>query len=97
MRASEVLKTASALVSGDREKTHGPKLQNHMNIAGLWTPFLRDKLKDGAELTPLDVALMLALLKIARTKAGSHNVDDYVDLAGYAGVAGEIASNGAGR
>ena len=31
------------------------------------------------------------LLKIARTQAGSHNIDDYVDACGYAAIAGEIA------
>ena len=38
-----------------------------------------------------DVATMMVLLKIARTQAGSHNVDDYVDACGYAAIAGEIA------
>lgn len=91
MKAADVLKTASALVSGDREKTHGPKLQNHMNIAALWSAYL------GREVTPHDVAMLMILLKVARTKAGSFNEDDYIDIAGYAGVAGEIASNGTGR
>ena len=34
---------------------------------------------------------MLETFKIARRYSGSHNVDDYVDGAGYAGCAGEIA------
>jgi hypothetical protein len=33
----------------------------------------------------------LALLKIVRTRNGMLNVDTFVDLAGYAGVAGEVA------
>ena len=43
------------------------------------------------ELSLKDVALMMALLKIARTKLGEHNKDDYVDLVGYGAIAGEIA------
>ena len=35
----------------------------------------------------------MVLLKIARTQAGSHNIDDYVDACGYAAIAGEIAEN----
>ena len=31
------------------------------------------------------------LLKIARTQAGKFNLDDYIDAAGYAAIAGEIA------
>lgn len=39
-----------------------------------------------------DVALMQELVKIARTKTGRHNLDDYIDQAGYAGVAAECAA-----
>ena len=35
---------------------------------------------------------MMALLKVARTKLGNLNKDDYVDGAGYLAIAGEIAS-----
>ena len=42
-------------------------------------------------LLPEDVANMMALLKIARTQAGQHNPDDYVDACGYSAIAGEIA------
>ena len=38
-----------------------------------------------------DVAMMLALLKVARIKTGVKG-DSYVDLAGYAACAGEIAT-----
>lgn len=79
------MKTAGALVAGEREQTHGPKLENHQNIASLWSAYL------GKEVSPLDVALMMALLKIGRTKAGSHNPDDYIDLIGYGCVAAELA------
>jgi hypothetical protein len=34
---------------------------------------------------------MLEALKIARRYSGAHNIDDYIDGAGYAGCAGEIA------
>jgi hypothetical protein len=36
---------------------------------------------------------MMTLLKVARTKIGSHNPDDYVDGAGYMAIAGEIADD----
>ena len=37
---------------------------------------------------------MMVELKIARTKTGATNADDYIDAAGYIGIAGEIALNG---
>jgi Domain of unknown function (DUF6378) len=89
--AGSICARAAELVSGARAASHGDKLENHANIAALWNAFLGDRLPAGRKLTALDAALMMALLKIARTKAGAHNQDDYVDLAGYAGVAGEIA------
>lgn len=88
---NEVCAKAANLVGGDRQKTHGDKVENHQNIASLWNAFLGYRILENNHLTPRDVALMMALLKIARTKSGSHNLDDYVDLAGYAGVAAEIA------
>ena len=39
---------------------------------------------------PKDVAVMMALLKIARTQAGEDNDDNYIDGCGYIGIAGEL-------
>lgn len=88
MNASDVCTKAADLVGGDRAATHGDKVQNHDNIAALWNAYLQGHLV--VALTAHDVALMMALLKIARTKTGRFNPDDYVDLAGYAGCAAEI-------
>ena len=37
-----------------------------------------------------DVAIMMSLLKIARTKLGAVSKDTYVDMAAYGAIAGEI-------
>lgn len=87
MKAPEFLNTASILVSEDREMTHGHKIQNHVNIANLWSAF------KNIEFTAHDVAVMMALLKIARTKTGKVNRDDYVDACGYMSIAGEIVDD----
>lgn len=92
MKASDICAKAGSLVSGDREASHGPKLKNHENIAALWNAYLAIRRDPVAPLSALDAAQMMALLKIARTQLGATNPDDYVDLAGYAGVAGEIAT-----
>lgn len=94
-RAAELLTSAAALVGGDRERTHGSKLQNHAAIADVWNGILKARARWRPAEDPLDahdVALMMAGLKIARTYGGQLNPDDYVDLAGYAGCAGEIAA-----
>lgn len=93
--AHELLADAAAIVEGDRAAQHGPKERNHQNIADHWNAYLGTRLGPAQEITALDVALMMVLLKVARTKAGDgrDNRDNYVDMAGYAGVAGEIARN----
>lgn len=86
MKAPDTLQTALDLVTGDRNRQNGEALRNHENIALLWTAYKRE------QFTPQDVAMMMALVKIARTQLGEHNPDDYIDGAGYLAIAGEIAS-----
>lgn len=93
MRSVDILKRASELVGGDRQKTHGDKLQNHQNIARLWSAYLANRINPAAEISALDVALMMALLKISRTQLGDQNQDDYIDGSGYMAIAGEISSH----
>ena len=85
MNAHDICLTAAKLVNGERSKQHGEALENHRNIAELWTAYR------GITFSPHDVAVMMALLKIARTKTGTHNPDDYVDGAAYLGLAGQFA------
>lgn len=89
-KAAEFLQHAASLVGADRETSHGPKKRNHDNIAALWQAYLDIRFDRDAPLSAVDVAHMMALLKVARTQLGNFNPDDYVDMAGYAGVAAEI-------
>lgn len=82
----EILKEAEKLISNDREKSYGNKLANHTNIAKLWSAYL------DIGISPKEVAVMMCLLKIARTKLGKHHPDNYVDLVGYGAIAGSIAN-----
>lgn len=91
--AAEIASKAHQLVGGDRAKSHGDKWLNHQNIAHVWNGILRaaGKLPD-VPLDAHDVANLMEGLKIARRYAGAFNLDDYVDGAGYAAVAGEVKS-----
>ena len=40
--------------------------------------------------TAHDVAIMMALLKVARTKLGAVSKDTYIDMSAYSAIAGEI-------
>ena len=95
MLAADALSRALNLVDGERARTHGDKYINHSKIAALWNAYLVNagKLRDDAALDATDVALLMLLLKIARTQSGgAHNDDNFVDMAGYAGVAAETAA-----
>ena len=85
MKAAETLKTALELITGNRAKQNGAMKENHRNIARLWGGYLDHPVSEK------DVACMMVLLKVARTKQGTNNPDDYIDMAGYAGIAGELA------
>ncbi len=88
---------AARLVGGDRATTHGDKSLNFRNIAELWNGYWRLKCHQSGErlstpFTAWDVGNMMELMKVARRFSGSFNADDYIDAAGYAGCAGEIAA-----
>jgi hypothetical protein len=91
-KASDFLRLAAQLVSGDREKTHGKKITNFGAIADMWNGYLAARKKWGKadDLDAHDVAMMMAAMKMARTLGGSFNADDFVDGAGYFGCGGEI-------
>ena len=92
MNTTEILQKTEKLVNGDRDKTHGNKIINHENIARLWSSYLQNKTQLNIVLSPEDVAQLMTLLKIARSQAGEHNIDDYIDGCGYQAIAGHIAS-----
>jgi len=84
MKSNQILNRASVLVQGQREKDYGDKKENHNNIAKLWSAYL------GISVTAHDVALMMVLLKMARTKLGQVSRDTYIDMSAYSAIAGEI-------
>jgi hypothetical protein len=87
MQAQDVYQRAADLVGGDRARRHGGVLPVHTRTAEFWSAYLNHPI------AAHDVALMMLLLKVARTSGGTFNPDDYIDAAGYAGIAAELASN----
>ena len=81
----ECLKKAMEIVCTDRESQYGAPEDNFAKIADLWGAYLR------YPVTAEDVAMMMALLKIARASTGKYKADNYIDLAGYAACGMEIA------
>ena len=86
MKRKEILDRALACVCGDREQDYGSPENNFRTIADMWSAFM------GIEITPTEVAAMMALLKIARVASGHSKADNWIDLAGYAACGGELES-----
>lgn len=92
MKAKDVCQKAADLVGGERAEAHGKMWDTHERAAILWNAYLKVR-REPRPLGAEDVALMLLLLKVARSQSGQEGSEDnYIDMAGYAGVAGELCS-----
>lgn len=86
MNRANTLEKAKEIVCGHRENEYSSPEDNFKTIADFWSVY------KGVEFTANDVAMMMALLKIARIRTGTATDDSYVDLAGYAACGSEINS-----
>jgi hypothetical protein len=86
MNRGEILQEAARLTAKDRQNIYGDPRTNHCRIADLWTTYLEH------EITPQQVAICMALVKVARLME-TETLDSFVDLAAYASIAGEIATD----
>jgi hypothetical protein len=84
MKTKDFLNEAIKLASGQRQIDYGDKTENHANIARLWSAYLE------YTITPHNVAILMCLLKVARTKLGDISKDTYADMSAYSAIAGEI-------
>lgn len=99
MTRKEILDKAAECVCGQREQDYGTPENNFETIGLFWGVYLRaahpelTKVMAVNHITSKDVAAMMGLLKVARIATGKSE-DSFVDLAGYAACAGEIATGG---
>jgi hypothetical protein len=85
-RPDSVLGEAADIVSADRLKQYGPPSESFGRIAQMWSAYL------GVEVTAHDVAQLMILLKVSRSRAGivssgAPQRDSLVDIAGYVACA----------
>ena len=82
-----ILREAENLINGQRADDYGSPQVNFSRIAKLWEPIL------GLEITPVQAALMLAQLKVARLINTPTHRDSYIDAAGYIALGAELAKD----
>lgn len=86
MKKTEVLSKGAELIAGQREDDYGDAAKNFGDISRLWSVVL------GTEVAPWQVAACLTQLKLARAIKTPDHEDSWVDMAGYVGLAGELAT-----
>lgn len=91
-----ILREAARIVCGDRNEQYGEPEESFRAIAEFWETYVREGcVSPGADvcIQAEDVAMMMVLFKVARAIYGT-KADTYIDIAGYAACAGEIALDG---
>lgn len=93
MNRSELLTAAQDAVA-HRPRSYGSPERNFTRIARHWNVYLTGKYGAGRAplLEAVDVAAMMALMKIARLEETPDHIDSWVDLAGYAACGAECAT-----
>ena len=97
MNRANCLKKADECVNGKREQDYGSPENNFSAIGLFWSVYMRNAHPELNmainHITAIDVAMMMALLKVARISTGTATEDSFVDLAGYAACGCEIATD----
>ena len=86
MNAHEILTKADFIIKGHRNNMYGKPEDSFTHIAALWGDYL------DRDISPRDVAMMMVLLKIARSQHDENYTDNYVDICGYAALAGGMTN-----
>jgi len=85
------LEQVQKLVCTDRNMTHGDAEDNFRVIAELWNIYIKNSPGDNCnDLSNKDVAIMMCLFKISRLMSNVNNMENWLDLAGYATCGGGI-------
>jgi hypothetical protein len=87
MKRDEILKEAARIISTERADDYGPADESFKRIARLWTAYL------DVAVSPMDVANMYILSKVQRTLTSPSKSDTWLDICGYAALAGEMMTN----
>ena len=89
-RGRAICEEALKTINGERQDAYGHPEDTFKKIADLWSSYLFSGSGRVEWLTPMQVADMMCLLKIAREKGGKGKRDNMVDLIGYAALAARM-------
>lgn len=93
MKAHAIAEKAASLVNGDRKAAYGDVVDGLQKVATMMNAVLTVAGKPTARpLEARDVAMLMVAMKAARIYTGPFRADSFIDVAGWAAVAGEAAS-----
>jgi hypothetical protein len=93
MNRSEILDAVKKTICEDRQDVHGNPEDTHELIAQLWSSYAENSCFTGRDFIGFDgqdVAVMMALFKIARHARNPNHSDSLHDAIGYLAIAMEI-------
>lgn len=85
MKANEILLSATDTIS-DRGLSYGHPADNLQQTAMLLSAYLQIPIHD------YQVAGIMVLVKLARTNQSAQQIDSWVDMAAYASLGGQLAT-----
>ena len=94
-----MLNRAIDIINGARQNQYGAPEDSFATIAYYWNTYL-DSIGidiDDCSISGKDVSMMMALLKIARMSGQGYKQDNFVDAAGYLGIADDMAAQEDGK
>ena len=86
MIRAAILDQARECICVDRQATYGDPHEHFTAVANVWSVLL------GVRIEAHQVPLLMAGLKLVRASINPKHIDSWVDLAGYAALAGEIGA-----
>ncbi len=90
MLRGDFLDEAKRTICNDRQDVYGSPENSFPVIAKYWEIYLSGITNTEIKLTARNAADMLALFKLARITTGKFKEDNYIDLCGYAAIAGSL-------
>lgn len=93
MNRDDILKEVENIVCNDRQNEHGKPEDTFKRISILWSAYISQDLGQKIKVTPRDVAIMMALLKIARISGNVGHKDSWLDAIGYLTCGAEFSLN----
>lgn len=85
-----ILDEAKKIINGERQDQYGNPEDNFSIITEFWGVY--NKARKGASDRPLDTAMKMALLKVARIATGTGTADSFTDACGYIALAADMSN-----